>query len=424
MTIEVLLEHAVVVARHRVSLAEALGCELAVAKMPSECAVHVPVVAVPRVRSRIGRQHANVVSPQAEVFDRRAPDEFVPAEVVWRIHVADRENPHRDEDKVPSSVDGPPSVSIVVASHGRPLRLRWLLNAVDEQTFAENWEVVVVHTYAADVAERVLEHHPLCDRGELRHIPIDSRLGSPARQRNVGWREARAPLVAFTDDDCRPEPEWLARLVDAARRHPGAIVQGATRPDPLESAVLAAPHVRTLFVEPVGPYAQTCNILYPLEVLERLGGFDERAVAGEDVGLSLRARAIGCDITPAPEAVVYHAVESHTLPGIICQNLKWRHLAYLVKRHPEFRRQMPLRIFWDRDHLRTCALLVGLATGYRRRALLGLTLPYVIWALNRRGSGRRARLIAAAEMPGQAVRQAAEVAGLAAGAVTNRTVVL
>ena len=112
-------------------------------------------------------------------------------------------------------------------------------------------------------------------------------------------------------------------------------------PDPHERAILAAPHVRTMLIEPVGPYAQTCNILYPRALLERLDGFDERAITGEDVGLSLRARAAGARIVAAPDAVVYHAIESHTLPGILRQNLKWRHLAYLAKRHPEFRRELP-----------------------------------------------------------------------------------
>ena len=212
--------------------------------------------------------------------------------------------------------------------------------------------------------------------------------------------------------------------MDAARRAPGGVVQGATRPDPLERDVLAAPHVRTMKIDPVSPYAQTCNILYPRDLLERLDGFDERAIAGEDVGLSLRARADGVRISAAPDAIVNHAVESHTLPGIVRQNLKWRHLAYLAKRHPEMRREFPLRVFWDDDHLRTTAALVGVVGARRHRALLALGVPYVLHSMGRRGRGKRARAIAAAEMPGQAVRQVAEVVGLAAGSVRHRTFVL
>src|SRR3954471_11934965 len=95
-----------------------------------------------------------------------------------------------------------------------------------------------------------------------------------------------------------------------ARAHAGHVVQGRTRPDPFEEAVLAAPHVRTLDIEPVNSYRETCNILYPRELLERLGGFDELAITGEDVDLSLRALAAGALISAAPEAVSYHAVES------------------------------------------------------------------------------------------------------------------
>jgi GT2 family glycosyltransferase len=318
-------------------------------------------------------------------------------------------------------VEGPVAVSVVVASHARHLRLRWLLNALEEQTLAgDRWEAIVVHDYDAATAERVIARHPLAEAGRLRHIAIEPGTGSPSRQRNIGWREARGELIAFTDDDCRPEPEWLERLLAV----PGEIVQGATRADPYEEEIFKAPHVRTMHIDPVGPYAQTCNILYRRDLLERLGGFDERAVAGEDVGLSLRARAAGARIAGAPGAVVNHAVESHTLPGIVRQNLKWRYLAYLVKRHPEIRESFPLRVFWDVHHLRAFGLLAGVAAARRLPPALALAGPYVAYAMGRRGRGPRARALAAAELPGQAVRQVAEVAVLGAGSLRQRTLVL
>ena len=167
----------------------------------------------------------------------------------------------------------------------------------------------------------------------------------------------RANSIAFTDDDCRPEPDWLRELASVSDGEAGRVVQGATRPDPLERDLLAAPHVRTLYIDPVGPYCQTCNILYPKALLEHLDGFDERAISGEDVGLSLRARASGATVVAAPAAIVNHAIESHTLPGILRQNLKWRHLAYLVKRHPEFRRELTMRrVLGYRPHARDACI--------------------------------------------------------------------
>jgi len=280
---------------------------------------------------------------------------------------------------------------------------------------------VIAHGYEAAIAKRVIERHPLAAVRDVRTIAGG---GSPARQRNAGWRAARADLVAFVDDDCRPERDWLERLVAAAREHHGQVVQGRTRPDPFEEAVLAAPHVRTLDIRPVNAYRETCNILYPRELLERLGGFDERAITGEDVDLSLRALAAGAEICAAPDALAYHAIESFTLPGILRQNLKWRHLAYLVKRHPELREQFPLGVFWDDEHMLVTAAAIGALAARRRPLMLGLALPYVRRASRRRGGGRRARALALAELPGQAVRQLAEVLGMAAGSVRHRTLLL
>jgi GT2 family glycosyltransferase len=316
-------------------------------------------------------------------------------------------------------------VSVVVASRGRPLRLRWLLNALEEQTLpAGSFEVVVVHGYDDATRARFLDGHPLDRAGVLRQVGPPEGGGVPARQRNLGWRAARADLVAFTDDDCRPEPDWLERLLESAERRPRTVVQGATRPDPLEHDVFAAPHVHTLEVDPPGRFAQTCNILYPRPLLERLDGFDERAVTGEDIELSLRAREAGAELIAAPHAVVNHAVEAFTLPAFLRLNLRWRHLAYVVKRHPELRRACFLRVFWKPGHAWVALALAGLAGSRRAPLLAALALPYVLPELGRRGARPVDVAVAALELPGRAVNELAEVAIMAAGSVRHRTLVL
>jgi len=106
-----------------------------------------------------------------------------------------------------AGVEGSIAVSVVVASHGRHLRLRWLLNALEEQTLDRPaWELIVVHTYGEETGRRVLDSHPLSRAGVLHHIAIEPGTGSPSRQRNIGAREGRGELIAFTADDGRPEP--------------------------------------------------------------------------------------------------------------------------------------------------------------------------------------------------------------------------
>src|SRR5205085_612153 len=85
----------------------------------------------------------------------------------------------------------------------------------------------------------------------------------------------------------------LRWLLAAAAAHPGAVVQGRTRSEPLEMDVWASPHARTVQeLDPPGRFGQTCNILYSREVLEAIDGFDETLrTSGEDVDLMWRARA-------------------------------------------------------------------------------------------------------------------------------------
>ena len=316
-----------------------------------------------------------------------------------------------------------PAVSVVVPSHGRALRLRWLLNALEEQTVG-GFEVVVVHDYPEPVRRRLLDGHPLVSRGVARLLAIQPGTGTPGRQRNAGWRAARAPLVAFVDDDCRPEPDWLERLLAVAARHPGAVVQGATRPDPYEGAVFAAPHGRSLTVTPPTLQGHTCNVLYPHAALEALGGFEEPFTVGEDVDLAVRARRRGTAWVPAPEALVNHCVEAVTTAGLIRVNWKWRDLPRNAGRHPEVRRAYAYGLFLDPARARVALAVAGLAGAVRAPALALLALPYAARALRARGTRPVERCVAAVELPGRFAVDAAELLTLAAGSVKHRTLLL
>jgi len=319
-----------------------------------------------------------------------------------------------------------PRISVVVPSHGRHLRLWWLLNALAEQSLGHaDFEIIVVHDYEGPELLARLARHPLAAAGRLRYLRVTPGTGSPARQRNLGWREARAPLVAFTDDDCRPHPDWL-RALDRAAGDPQAILQGTTRPDPLETGVFAAPHHRSLRVDPPDDLGQTCNIAYPRALLERAGGFDERltAAAGEDTDLALRARGVGARLVGVPGALVFHAVEAFSLAAVIRLNFKWQQLPGVVRRHPQLRRRMLLRVFWRPSHLELPLAIVAAGGAGRRPALAGLALPYVSRALGLRGPGPRGRLLSAIELPGRVAVDLAEIGTLALGSARHRSLVL
>jgi glycosyltransferase involved in cell wall biosynthesis len=312
-----------------------------------------------------------------------------------------------------------PEVSVVVPAHERPARLARLLDALAAQTLPpERFEVVVVHDCVGEDSARLLAGHDLARAGVLRSVRLAPGTGRPSVQRNRGWREAAAPLIAFTDDDCRPHEGWLASLLSAAQGVPGAVVQGATRPDPGEEHLLARPLARSLHVDPPGPYGQTCNVLYPRELLERLEGFAEHlpAAAGEDTDLFLRAREAGAAVAAAPKALVWHAVTVPSLGEALRGLGRWQHVAYVVKRHPQVREQLTLRVFWKPAHARLLLALAGL--GLTRRRVAGvpagaaLAVPW-LWSEGR-AHGVRA-------LPGRLVVDLGELAVAVRGALRYRT---
>lgn len=321
-----------------------------------------------------------------------------------------------------------PQISVVVPSHDRPLRLRWLLNALEDQSLDRDaWEVVVAHDSSAPQTEELLRGHPLAAAGVLRHLRFAPGPG-PAAKRNAAWRLARGATILFTDDDCRPPAEWLERALLATRARPGAIVQGATRVDPDELAVKHhAPHARSQEVTPPTPFAQTCNIAYPRELLERTGGFDEALplAAGEDTDLAIRAQALGAALVAAPEVVTYHAVEATTLPARLRETWRWQHLAYIVRRHPQLREHMPLRLFWKPSHALLGPAVLGLLLA-RRHPVAGAALaaPWAACALPSYGAGPRGLARAASELPARMAIDVVETAAMVRGSVRHRTPIL
>ncbi len=321
-----------------------------------------------------------------------------------------------------------PEIAVVVATNGaRPLRLRWLLNALEEQDLArERFEVLVGHDSADPAVHALLAGHPLARSGALRALELPP--SGPAPKRNAAWRAARAPVVAFTDDDCRPPAGWVRAALEAAAAHPGAIVQGQTQPDPGELEILLrAPHARTQQIVPPHVMAQTCNIVYPRALLEAVGGFDDSYpdAAGEDVDLALRARATGAPYVAAPEVLTHHAVETGLLARLR-QTWRWQHLALMVRRHPELRREMAAGGYvWKAGHLRAAGVLAAAAVASRAPlAAVALAAPYVAATGLRYGRTPRGLARWAAELPGRVLVDAVELTAMMRGSVRHRTLLL
>lgn len=318
-----------------------------------------------------------------------------------------------------------PEIAVVVPSHDRPLRLRWLLNALEDQTLdRRRWEVVVAHDSSEPATRALLESHPLAKAGILRHVRLPAASAPPGANRNAGWQAARAPLIAFTDDDCRPPSDWLERALEAGLRNPGAIVQGTTRPDPEEWNLFHAPHCHTQWITPPVPFAQACNILYPRAVLETMGGFDEELFTGEDTELWVRAQDAGVPYVGAPEMLTFHAILPQLLTTQLRSVWRWQDLPRVIKRHPSLRRHFPLWIFWKRTHVWMPAAVAAAILSWRSPLYGVLAVPYLVHAVPHHGVHPRNRFAGLAQLPGRVAIDATEFAALARGSFRHRTLFL
>lgn len=115
-----------------------------------------------------------------------------------------------------------PAISVVVCTRDRAELLRGALLGLARQSLpASEHEVLVVDNGSTDhTAEVVAEM--AARMPSLRYLREEAVGLSHARNR--GWREARGEWVAYTDDDCRLPPQWLAEAGRAlAERRPGLL---------------------------------------------------------------------------------------------------------------------------------------------------------------------------------------------------------
>jgi GT2 family glycosyltransferase len=315
-----------------------------------------------------------------------------------------------------------PEISVVVPSHDRPLRLRWLLNALEQQTLPrQRWEIVVGHDSAGPETEELLRTHPLAADGTLRHVTLEAGTAPPGRNRNAAWRAARAPSIVFTDDDCRPPADWLEHALAAAQRHPEAIVQGMTTKDPDELEITHAPYAHSQRILPPTPWAEACNIIYPRALLERLDGFNEIHFVGEDTDLAMRAQKSGAEYLAAPEVHTYHAVIELSLARLVRNHWRWHDLPHLIVKHPEMRRHFPMWIFWKRTHVWAPFFVAGVALMKRNQAWAVLCVPWVVHAAPKHGTNPRGRYREVLDLPSRLLIDAIEMVALARGSIRHRT---
>lgn len=203
-------------------------------------------------------------------------------------------------------------VSVVIPSVDRPAQLLGCLEGLAGLSFpATRFEVIVVD----DGSDESLEPVVRTVFGRLNVSLLRQANRGPATARNRGAAAAVGRWVCFIDDDCRPDPGWLAALTARLEVENGAAVGGRTVNGLPHNILSAASHLLLDYVyqhwnrnSEDALFLASNNVAFPLRHFAKIGGFDARfpLAAAEDRELCDRWRALGGRIVYAPEAVVQH----------------------------------------------------------------------------------------------------------------------
>lgn len=197
-----------------------------------------------------------------------------------------------------------PRISVVVCSCNGATTLRDCFDGLAKLDYPD-YEVIVVDDGSKDCTAAIASEYPF----DLIATP-NNGLSSA---RNTGLAVATGDIVAYIDDDARPDPDWLTYLAHTFMTTDYAGVGGPNiAPDgdgPIADCVANAPGgpIHILLSDREAEHVPGCNMAFRKECLEEIGGFDPQfRAAGDDVDLCWRLQRHGWKLGFNPAAMVWH----------------------------------------------------------------------------------------------------------------------
>lgn len=200
--------------------------------------------------------------------------------------------------------------SVVVPTRDRPDALRACLEGLARLDYPhDRMEVIVVD----DGGQVDLESVVTPVRAVLDVTLLHQHWAGPAAARNRGAERARGEVLAFTDDDCAPRPDWLARLAARCAENPGSASGGLTVNavagnlySDAAQTIIDAGYAQCNHDASPFPFFTTNNLAVPADGFRSTGGFDASFITAEDRDFCARWAARGWKIVYEPGAVVEH----------------------------------------------------------------------------------------------------------------------
>jgi glycosyltransferase involved in cell wall biosynthesis len=230
-------------------------------------------------------------------------------------------------------------VSVIISTYNRGALLKRTLTALQNQRTAPglSWELVIVDNNSSDATRSVVSAASEIFPVPLRYV-FEPRQGL-SHGRNTGIENAKGGILAFTDDDCRQEGDWLQCVVDCMQRWSadglgGRILPEWSSPPPAWLATdrhlwtsIAMLDDSTVRRVELGPWQREhgfrvwgANMAFRRSAFEVLGGFDTKSgprglkkYSHEEIDFVRRVVESGRIVMFDPTPTVHHWVSAERL---------------------------------------------------------------------------------------------------------------
>ena len=206
-----------------------------------------------------------------------------------------------------------PKVSVVLPIYNGEVDLPELIRCLLAQTYPRQLvEYLLVDNNSSDRTLTLLKEYAEHSLIAI-HPKSQNQIQSSYAARNTGVRAASGEILAFTDADCRPHPEWLNSLIAPFVNQDVAIVAGEILALPGKTLLEQhAERQETLSQKhTLGhkfcPYGQTANLAIRRQVLTKVGLFRPYLTSGGDADICWRILRENLGrLEFAPNAIVQH----------------------------------------------------------------------------------------------------------------------
>jgi cellulose synthase/poly-beta-1,6-N-acetylglucosamine synthase-like glycosyltransferase len=212
-------------------------------------------------------------------------------------------------------------VSVIVPIYNSEADLPGLIECLRSQTYPrDHVEYLLVNNNSSDRTAQILEGSAAeaATEGIAIHALTEDRIQSSYAARNKAIRMAQGDILAFTDADCRPQPDWLEKLVIPFSNPNVGIVVGELVALPGDTILekyaerYELMSQKWLVEHPFCPYGQTANIAIRKQIFEQVGLFRPYLTTGGDADICWRIQQqTDWKLEFAPQAIIRHRHRSN-----------------------------------------------------------------------------------------------------------------